>query len=256
VGVESFARAAFRVIGGLFFIIGGGLLLLMGMIGAAPSFWYFICFCVFPVVGIVWFWRPSLAAALSIGPLISTIALLRYVSGIWSYSRIWAVAYAAGLTISLVLVVVAMQRLRAWKLPVLLSLTFVCCAFGTDRLFTNKVTVRTYRMYVAANGHAPWGDVGPEWQDGSPPVVLYRRVGNSYCYDAFHSEELRQRLTPKDGQTVDVQYNTFSDFGRQRGYNVRSVDGVLLNDDQHTVRDDERFGGQILGDTGEPDCGR
>jgi hypothetical protein len=46
-----------------------------------------------------------------------------------------------------------------------------------------------------------------------------------------------------------VEYNVFSDFGKERSYNVRSVDGLLLNEGQRTVRDFERFGGQILGST-------
>ena len=104
-------------------------------------------------------------------------------------------------------------------------------------------------MNVAINGHAPWGDVGPQWSGNSLPIVLYRRLGDSYCYDAFQSEELRQRLSSKDGRTVEVEYNVFSDFGKERSYNVRSVDGLLLNEGQRTVRDVERFGGQILGST-------
>ena len=39
-----------------------------------------------------------------------------------------------------------------------------------------------------------------------------------------------------------------SDFGKERSYNVRSVDGLLLANGQHTERDVERFGGQILGE--------
>ena len=105
-------------------------------------------------------------------------------------------------------------------------------------------------MYVALNGHAPWGDVGPEWSDGSLPIVLYRRLGDGYCYDTFQSEELRRRLASKDGHTVKVEYNNFSDFGKERSYNVKSVDGLQLSDGQHTLQDFERFGGQILENTG------
>jgi len=88
--------------------------------------------------------------------------------------------------------------------------------------------------------------------DGSAPVVLYRRVGNGYCYDAFKSDELRQRLAPKESRTVAVEYNIFSDFGKERSCNARSVDGLLLSNREHTVRDFERFGGQILGNSGAP----
>jgi hypothetical protein len=233
-----------RVIGALLFIIGGRALILMSLVGAAPSPWYFLCFCALPLVGIIWIWRPPLAAALSIGPLISVGALLVYVSGMWAFSRVWALAVIVGLTTATVLVVTALRGFPSWRLPVVVSLAFVFITFATDRLFTNKTTVRTYQMYVAVNGHAPWGEVG---SDGSAAVVLYRRLGNSYCYDAFQSEELRQRLAPKDGHTITVEYNIFSDFGKERGYNVRSVDGLLLANGQHTVRDFERFGGQILG---------
>ncbi|MGA2858190.1 MAG: hypothetical protein ABSE40_15060 [Candidatus Sulfotelmatobacter sp.] len=244
-----------RAVGAPLFIVGGGSLVLMSLAGAAPSLWYFVCFCALPVVGVVWLWQPPRAAALSIGPLISVAALLHYVSGMWTFSRIWAGSVVVGLATALVLVVAALRGSSHWRLPVALSLAFVTCAFATDRLFTNKVTVRTYQMYVAVNGHAPWGDVGPEWPDGSAPVVLYRRVGNSYCYDAFKSEELRQRLAPKDGHTVTVEYNLFSDFGRQRSYNVRSVDGVLPANRGRVVRDFERFGGEILGNSDIPSSG-
>jgi hypothetical protein len=243
-----------RTVGGLLFIVGGGSLVLMSLLGG-PSLWYFVSFCALPILGIVWFWKPPVAAALSIGPLIAVAALLHSISGMWTFSRIWAGAVVAGLATAIVLVVAALRGFSHWRLPVVLSLSFVTGAFATDRLFTNKVTVRTYQMYVAVNGHAPWGDVGPEWPDGSAPVVLYRRFGNSYCYDAFKSEELWQRLAPKDLRTVTVEYNIFSDFGKERSYNVRSVDGVLLANRERTVRDYERFSGQILGSSGTSSSG-
>lgn len=244
---SSLPRVLLRVVGPPIFIVGGGLLVLMSAVGAAPSMWYFISFCAIPILGLVWLWRPPLAAALSIGPLISVVALLRYASGMWAYSRLWAGAVIAGILVAVVLVVTALRGFPRWRLPVVLSLAFVTCAFATDRVFTNKVYVRTYEMSVALDGHAPWGDVMREWSDDSAPVVLYRRVRKDYCYDAFQSEELRQRLTPKNGHTVTVEYNLFSDFGKERSYNVRSVDGLLLANGQHIVRDFERFGGQILG---------
>lgn len=244
------SRLALRAVGAPLFVIGGSLLIMMSALGAAPSMWYFFCYCALPVVGIVWLWRPSLAAALSIGPLISLVALMQYVPNMWAYSRGWVASVIAGLIAAAALVVGALWGFRKWQLPVVLSLAFVTSAFATDRLFTNKTSIRSHQMYVAINGHAPWGDVGPQWSGDSLPVVLYRRVGDSYCYDAFQSEELRERLSSKDGRTVEVEYNIFSDFGRERSYNVRSVDGFLLNEGQRTARDFERFGGQILGNTG------
>jgi hypothetical protein len=244
------SRLALRAFGAPLFIIGGALLILMSALGAAPSMWYFFCYCALPAVGIVWLWRPSLAAALSIGPLVSLVALMGYIPGMWASSRSWAACVILGLIAAAALVVGALRGFRKWQLPVVLSLAFVTSAFATDRLFTHKTSIRSYQMYVAVNGHVPWGDVGPQWSGGSLPVVLYRSVGDGYCYDAFQSEELRQRLSSKDGRTVEVEYNIFSDFGKERSYNVRSVDRLLLNDGQRTVRDFERFGGQILGNTG------
>jgi hypothetical protein len=233
---------ALRSLGAILFIVGGGSFALISLLGV-PSFWYGICLWTLPVIGVVWVWQPCVAAALSIGPLISVAALLQYGSGMWAFSLI------AGLAAAVVLVFEALRGSSRWQVPVIVSLGFVTMAFATDRLFTNKVAVRTYDMYVAIDGRVPWGDLGRA-SSSSPPIVLYRRVDESYCYDAFRSNELRQRLGPKNGSTVRVEYNIFSDFGKERSYNVRSVDGLLLADGQRTVRDFERFGGQILGTAG------
>ena len=218
-------------------------LVLMSFAGAAPRLWYFISFCMLPFVGFVWLWKPPFGAALSIGPLLSVVLLLRYAPGMVAYSRIWGAGLISGTLAAVVLVTIALRGSTNWRMPMIASLSLVLCSFVIDRSFTNKVTVRTNQMYVAVDGHAPWGDVGPEWSDDSAPIVLYRRVGNDYCYDAFKSEELRRRLLPRNGQTVTVEYNLFSDFGKEHSYNVRSVDGLLLSEGQHKVRDYERFGG-------------
>jgi len=152
-----------RAIGAPLFIIGGAWLVVMSLVGLAPSLWYFLCFFALPIVGIVWIWRPSLAAALSIGPVVSVAALLSHASGMWALSRVWTIALIAGLTMAIVLVIAALRGFSRWRVPVIVSLVFVSGSFATDRLFTNKVTVQSYQMYVAVNGHAPWGDVGPEW---------------------------------------------------------------------------------------------
>lgn len=245
-GVSTWPR---RAAAALLFTIGGGVLILFSLLGG-PSLWYFICFCALPIIGILWFFRPRVAAALSIGPLIAVAALLQYASGMWAFSRPWAIGVTVGLTAASMLVAGTLRRAANWQMPLLISLLFVASAFAVDRTFTNKVTVHTYQMQVVVDGHAPWGDVGPESPQGSSPIVLYRRVGDSYCYDAFQSEELRQRLAQKNDQTVRVEYNIFSDFGKERSYNIRSVDGLLLNDAQRTVRQYEQFGGEVLANQG------
>ena len=121
-------------------------------------------------------------------------------------------------------------------------------------MLISKVKVKTFQMRVALDGKVPWGKVGPEWDDGTPPLVLYRDVNGSYCYTAFRSQELRERLLQKGSNTVTVEYNVFYDFGRTRSYNVRSVDGVLLNDGEHVVKDAERFSAGMLMDNFSSDC--
>lgn len=230
------------------FIVGGGCLTLASLLGA-PSFWYIPCVCALIPLGFVW-WLcpPSLAAGLSVGPLVAAVALVRYLSGMW------LAVLVACLIAAVTLILTALRSGGGWKLPLMISLVFLAAAFLTDRLFTSNVKVKTFQMRVALDGKVPWGKIGPEWDDGTPPLVLYRDVSGSYCYTAFRSQELRERLAQKRSNTVNVEYNVFSDFGRTRSYNVRSVDGVLLHDGEHVVRDAERFSGEMLMDTFSSHC--
>src|SRR5215469_7968263 len=91
-----------RVVGALLFIIGGGVLTLLSVLGA-PSLWYQLCFITLPIIGIVWLWRPVLAAPLSIGPLIAVAALLQYAHGMWLFSRMYTACVIAGLAAAVVL---------------------------------------------------------------------------------------------------------------------------------------------------------
>jgi len=237
-----------RIAAGMLFTIGGICLTLALLLGT-PSFWYFPCVCALTPLGFVWwFCRPSLAAALSVGPLVAAVALLRLLSGTWF-------AILAGCVIlAVAFVLVALRDSRRWTIPLAISLAYLPTAFCSDRLFTNKVKVKTFQMSVSLDGKVPWGKVGPNWEDGTPPLVLYRDVNGSYCYTAFRSQELRERLAQKRTATVAVEYNVFSDFGRTRSSNVRSVDGVLLNDGEHELKDAERFGGEMLMDNFSSHC--
>ena len=76
--------------------------------------------------------------------------------------------------------------------------------------------------------------------------MLYRRVGNSYCYTAFESEQLTTLLKREGGKQATVQYNVFSTFGREGKYTLRSINGVLLADGKRTVTQVDQSGGQIL----------
>lgn len=230
-----------RIIAPVLFAAGGIFLLLLSLLGA-PSFSYIPCFGALPVIAAFWAWRPRTGAALSIGPLIGLIAILSYLSGPWLVSGIICVAIWL-----LFLGLAAKESGGVSIIPLIVSLGFLSICFLIGRLFTNKVVIRTYSARVAIDGNAPWGMVGAEWSDGVKPIVLYRRVGDSYCYVAFKSDELRRRLVSRHTDSVPIEINVFKDFGTERGYNVRSVDGLLLANGQHVVVDAERFGGQILG---------
>jgi hypothetical protein len=59
------------------------------------------------------------------------------------------------------------------------------------------------------------------------------------CFDGFHSKELHDRLSPKNGQRVTVEYDTLpSIFGGELGYNMHSVGGIILANGTHVLRGD------------------
>jgi len=241
-------RAVWRILAGTLFTIGGICLTLAALLGV-PSFWYIPCVCALIPLGFVWWLcEPPLAAALSVGPLVAATALLRFVSGTWFYF------FAGCLTVATAFVVVGLCNGRRWKIPLIISLTFLAASFWADRLFTSKVHVKSFQMRVALDGKAPWGQVGREWGDDTPPLVLYRDVNGSFCYTVFKSQELRDRISRKHCDTVTVEYNVFSDFGRTRRYNVRAVDGVLLADGDRVLKDAERFSGEMLMDNMSSHC--
>jgi hypothetical protein len=128
------------------------------------------------------------------------------------------------------------------------SLALVAIAFAVDRLFTHKLEIRTVSMQWTGDGTTPWGDATQLDPNGKPPVVIYVKVGGSYCYDAVFHEPLKDRLQQLGKKQITVQYNVFKDFGSERAYNIRSVEDVHLNDDHRSlVQDWGGYGGTILG---------
>ena len=66
--------------------------------------------------------------------------------------------------------------------------------------------------------------LGPPKKGG---VVIYRSVGNGgSCFDYLTSEKLYDKLASEPDAEVTARYEITRDFGRVRGYNVLSVDGV------------------------------
>jgi len=156
---------------------------------------------------------------------------------------------------ALVLVATSLRRPETRQLnSIVISLILVLLAFGVDRLFTGRVAVIAYQMNWSANGTAPWGDVERN-EKVEVPFVVYRKVEGGYCFDAVFSPELNARLAGSDKAVINVEYNVFSDFGRRRGYNLRSVDGLIFNQGDRPVRSGEGFSGYIEGSV-RVDCGR
>lgn len=231
-----------------YFIVAGLILALSVSLGG-PSLWYFICACVLIPAGIVWTWRPDIAAGLSVGPVLGLMLLLKGCSGTYCIYLALILAGAA----TFIFIEYRRQAARKFYLFVI-SLVIVLAAIATDKLFTNVNRIVIFQMEWTDDGHAPWGDVGPITEDGQPLVVLYRRVGDGYCYDALYSSELAKQLRAAGQHEVKVEYNTFHDFSRMRSYNVRAVDGFALNDGQRAVRNAHGFGGQMLGSKEERRC--
>lgn len=144
-----------------------------------------------------------------------------------------------------------MNRAKSWRL--ILTVLIACLIVGCD-----TVSRKTYEARVALNGKGPLDITGPPW-NGPDAVVLYRTGRNGViCFDAFHSKDLHDRFSAKNGQLVTVEYDTFSDFGRVRGYNVHSVDGMVLANGYHVLRDDFAGAAGVArkgpGSAGPDDC--
>jgi hypothetical protein len=235
------------------FVIGGTVLTMVSVL--AGGAFYITCFFVLIPLGLLWMWRPALAAALSIGPLV-VIACLVYLTmrgamrGPIMVSGI-ALGLATYLLVAILLIIAALRGTRHWRLPLVLSLAFLAAVFATDRLFTNVTTTKTFQMNAALDGNTPWDEDRPEQSKGSGYFVLYRRVGNMYCWDGIFSEELLDHLKSRHLNTVTVQYDEFSNFGRVRGYNLRSVDGVILAIGSRVIKDTHsRSGVAFVGEGG------
>jgi hypothetical protein len=105
-------------------------------------------------------------------------------------------------------------------------------------VFVDRQERKTYQAYVALDGKGPFARTDSP-SNGPNAVVLYRKGRNGVvCFDFFHSKELHDYLSPRNGLLVTVQYDTFSDFGKVRGYNVHSVDGMILANGYHVLRED------------------
>jgi hypothetical protein len=117
-----------------------------------------------------------------------------------------------------------MKRRLKWQIVIGLLIGSFVMAFW---LLIDRHAIRTYQAHVALDRYGEPSLMDPPWE-GPDLVVLYRtgRYG-VVCYDALRSKELHDHLSGKNGQIVTVEYETFSDFGKVRGYRLHSVDGMV-----------------------------
>ena len=244
-----------RLVVALFFFLSGALATLLLMLGT-PSFWYFPCAILWALSGFAWLTHPSWAAGLSAFPVLGIAVMMIQNSLNFRQTDSSYRILLLCVVIALVLITASFRKKEARAiLPIAVSFGLVLAAFGVDRLFTNKVAIHTYSMSWSADGVAPWGHVENNAK-GEPPVVVFRRFGQGYCYDAVFSPELKARLTASNKPSITVEYNAFSDFGHERGYNMRSVDGLIFNEGDRAVRPGEDYSGTIMDGSVSPDCQR
>jgi hypothetical protein len=245
-----------RILASLFFCLSGGFATLLLSLGA-PSFWYILCAVLWTISGAVWLYRPSFAAALSMFPVLGIAVLMVQFLPHFREMDLTSRVLLLCVVVALALIVASFQWTGARLLmPMAISLGLVLIAFGVDRLCTNKLAVHEYSMNWSADGAVPWGHVETN-EKGESPVLIYRRVDGAYCYDAIFSPELREKLAQSNKPTIVVEYNVFSDFGHQRGYNIRAVDGMVFNKGDRNLRSGESYGGIFeMGASRSVDCGR
>jgi hypothetical protein len=97
----------------------------------------------------------------------------------------------------------------------------------------HQLRIKTIEMQFALNGKAPWGEV---YMENVPPaefVLLYREMPSSFCYVTIQSRYIHDQLVLSKKQKITVEFNKYYDFGHEGGFDVRSVDGVLVNDGIH-----------------------
>jgi hypothetical protein len=145
-------------------------------------------------------------------------------------------------------------KLRILFIAILIALVFIGYLSLVDRPGR-----RTYEAYVALHGQEPFGPINRPTPDPPGTVVLYRfGRGGVTCFDVFHSEELREVLSSKDGKRATMEYDTFTHFGKVRAYNVHSVDGIVLANGSHVLHADFAAIAGVAGpagsDTGSKDA--
>src|ERR1700730_13638469 len=223
-------RPWFRAASSVFFIA-SGLFLLLLVQQWHNSVWKVPCVALWILAGVLWAVTPRWGGGFILAPIAGVISFALPISRSFRSAH-EAYGFLAVLAVAVVLTgfVLAKTR-RKSALACAVSLLLLLISFAVDRAFTNRSAVVAYQMNWSTDGRLPWLPTAqepdrPYDRDDTGRVIVYRKLADSYCYDSFDSPELAQRLRASGQNVVTVEYNVFSDFGKRRAYNVRSVDGL------------------------------
>jgi hypothetical protein len=239
--MRKVAAAIFLILSGMFMsaIFFMSVIFIMGW-----GYSYLSCGILWTLSGFVWMWRPSLGARFGAIPVLGTAALMAplFLSAYREHAEWIPIFWLCGsqvlcLAIALSLIITTIRKTSVPNFtPWIISFSLVFGSFLLNRAFVDRLTTKTYQANVALDGKGPWPFNDPS-SDGSDAVFLYRNGRNGVvCYDGFDSKELHDFLLSKNGQSVTVEYDTFTDFGKVRGYNVHSVDGKILANGYHVLK--------------------
>jgi hypothetical protein len=236
-----------RAIVAIYFIFSGALLLILTVLGGLV-FFPLCCSLLWLVSGFVWLSRPSVAARICAFPVLATSAGFRWalLPSLREHVRrpvTWVDVLAAlCVVVALTLVVIAIWKTARTFAPLAITLVFMVAAFFADRGLINETAVHTFPMKWTVDDSAPWGHVDFDKTKG-PPIVLYREYDGGYCFDVLYSDELRRKLIEINKPSVRVIYSSYKDFGRERGYNLVSVEGLIFTQGGREVRPGYTYGG-------------
>jgi hypothetical protein len=248
-------RIAIRIALSVITVISGAYLLLLCLLGA-PSLWFVIAAFLIVIAGIAGMFSLIAIGGTSFPPLLVTTPVI-LAADIWNKQYIGllsalAVAWATAITS----VVMSRRALRPLTKYLAASCTLLAVCFGIDRTFTNKIQLHDYEMEWASGSNDPL-NIGPEKIGDQTKVVVYRIDHGSTCYDSIYSNELADYLGNLKKPKVHVQYEVFYDFGKSRGYNVRSIEAMLITKNAHPVlRVVRSEGGTIGNGTSVGECHR
>jgi hypothetical protein len=257
---EFINRPWFRAVSSVFFIV-SGLFLLLLVLRWHDSFWKVPCVALWILAGVLWAVTPRWGAGFILAPIAGVISFALPISRSFAFAQ-EAYGFLAVLAVAVALTgfVLAKTR-RKSALACAVSLLLLLISFAVDRAFTNKSAIVAYQMNWSTDGQLPWLATAqntnrPDNRDNTGRVIVYRKLADSYCYDSFDSPELARRLQAGGQNVVTVEYNVFSDFGKRRAYNVRSVDGLVFGDKANEIHGGWIGGGQMQTGGTHPDCGR